>query len=161
MITVPMIPASPDTRRTLSGSFATLLAIVLPIAACSIDVAEPEVTRWQAELVSIPPALERGTVAVVSLSDRSEAGIAITGGEVGVTYAWNIRSGSCDSEGTIFVGEAVYPLLTPGSLGEDEVEQVLAQPLNRNDDYAARIYRVTEADERTPVACGELERRDV
>lgn len=154
-----MITDSPGTRRILSGSFATLLAAVLAIGACSIDVAEPELTRWQSDLQPIPPALEAGTVAVISLSDRSEAGIAITGGEVGVTYAWNIRSGSCDAEGTVFVGEAVYPLLAPRQSGDDEAEQILAQPLNRNGDYAAWLYRVTETDDRIAVACGELVRR--
>lgn len=152
-----MITRTPDTRRARSGSLGVLLAaFAVAASGCSIDVTDPASTRWQATLQSMPPAIEAGSVAVLSFSDFSETSAAMTGGEAGVSYAWNVRAGTCSEEGTVFAGEAVYPLLEPGSTGEAEGETTVAGTLQRGSDYAAWLYRLTETDDRIAVACGRL-----
>lgn len=152
-----MITRAPDTRRAWSGSVRTVLAAVAVAASgCSIDVSEPSSTHWLATLQSIPPAVESGSVAVLSFSDVSETSAAMTGGEPGLSYAWNLRTGTCGAQGTVLAGEAVYPLLVPGTGGEADDEATVVGSLRRGSDYAAWLYRVTETDDRIPVACGRL-----
>lgn len=152
-----MITRTPDTRRAWRGSLRGLLvALAVAASGCSIDVSDPSSTRWQATLQSIAPAIEAGSVAVLSFSDFSETSAAMTGGEPGASYAWNVRTGTCSEEGTIFAGEAVYPLLVPGPSGEADDETTVAGTLRSGSDYAAWLYRLTATDERIPVACGQL-----
>lgn len=135
-----------------------VLAALPGVAGCSIDVSGPQLTRWQTDLEPIPPAGVTGSVALISRSDRSEVSIALTGGEAGVAYAWNVRTGSCQGQGSVLGGLAIYPGLVADETGEDD-ETTVISPTLHNGSFAAWLFEVAGDDE-IPVACGELEQVD-
>lgn len=125
------------------------------VVGCSIDVSEPSLTSWQANLQPIPPSGVAGSAAVLSRSDNSEVSIAMTGGEEGVAYAWNLRTGSCQGQGSLLGGQAIYPGLVADETGEDDVATIIIPTLHSGS-HAAWLFQMVGDDE-VPVACGELE----
>jgi hypothetical protein len=135
-----------------------LVASTLTVGGCSLDVAQPDLTSWQADLQPILPAPETASVAVVSRSDRADTSIAMSGGEPGTTYRWGIRVGSCQAEGEAVGGPGLYPTLTANASGQAGVDAVLSRTLNPGTAYTAWLYRVEAEDGDVPVACGALQR---
>jgi hypothetical protein len=123
---------------------------------CS-DITLPQRTAWEGELQSLPPAQVGGSVAVLSQSGRSETSILITGAQREATYAWRIRTGSCEAGGDVVGGVAIYPTLSPDASGQAEGETILSRQLDRDGTYATWVFQVLE-DAEEPAACGSLAR---
>lgn len=129
---------------------------MLLLGGCE-SATEPTIVAWEGELQATPPAAVNGSVAAISQFGRTEASILLTGAEAGATYGWRINSGTCDAEGAVVGGAAVYPALTAGAQGSATENTTFAELLGTDGSYAARVF-VTADEEQTVHACAELER---
>lgn len=133
-----------------------LLALAaLALTACS-DAVDLGQTAWQAEL-SVGPEGLTGSVAAVSVGNRTEASIQLERAAPGERYDWRIHAGDCEAAGAIVGGAAVYPRLVAGQDGRAEAETVLSQTLGAGP-YAARVLHVLPDGAEQPAACAPLER---
>lgn len=132
------------------------LAFVALGTACDSPT-DPTPLVWEAELLPRTPAGVSGSVAVLSQAGRTEASILIENAEPATAYDWRINAGSCDDEGTVAGGQAVYPAVTTGAGGSGTEETSFAELLEANGAYAARVV-VAGNGGATVVACGELGR---
>ncbi|MEJ2185337.1 MAG: hypothetical protein P8Z36_05305 [Gemmatimonadota bacterium] len=125
------------------------------LAACTTSTA-PAVTTWEATLAAVSPRdLLEGTVAVLSQHDRLNAGIQINNAPAAQNLTWQLRSGSCDQPGDIVGGRAVYPSLSPDSLGSASAQAIVDRTLSADGQYQASVLNANS----TVIACGELQRR--
>lgn len=143
------------TSRSLSllPVLAGLLAAGLT-AGCR-DLVAPQSTAWEGELQAIGAEQLQGSVAIVSRSGRSETSIQIDQAEPGATYNWRVRSGSCQVQGAVIGGEAVYAALVANSTGTAEGGAILSRELDADGAYAAWLSQNTGVED-VLVACGDI-----
>lgn len=133
-----------------------MLCIVALAAACDSAV-EPSLTTWEGNLLPVFPSTVTGQVAAVTQFGRTTASIQIMEAEPEVTYGWRINLGTCEEEGLIRGGVAVYQPLNPGELGSAEGAAVMDVPFRDGQQLATRVFRSDGGSGEVVVACGELE----
>ena len=143
----------------------SLRALTAPLAwsCAALGVAcdsptDPTPSVWEADLAPTSPAGVAGSIAAATQAGRTEASILIENAEPATTYDWRINRGTCEEEGTIAGGQAVYPELTTDQNGSGTEETSFAELLQDNGAYAARVLLPASGGGGTVVACGELER---
>lgn len=141
-------------RRCWKGRLLALGSASI-LAACSSPT-DTTPLAWEAELSALGPAGPTGSVALLSQYGRTDASIAIEGALPDTTYGWRINAGTCDEEGAILGGQAVYPSLTTDADGEGGRDATIGGSPGASTPYAARL--LLPADGGSVVACGELAR---
>jgi hypothetical protein len=146
------------SRRSLSllPLAAGLFFASLLTGGCR-DVVGLQDTAWEGELQPLGPAQLHGSVAVVSGRGRAQTSIQILDAEPDATYAWQIRSGSCQDAGDVMGGSAVYPVLVPDPTGTAESGAVLSSELDPEGSFAAWVFPISDTDDE-PSACGAIVR---
>ncbi len=141
-------------RRCWNGSLLAIGSAAI-LAACSSPT-DTAPLAWEGELSALGPAGPTGSVALLSQYGRTDASIAIEGARPDTTYGWRINAGTCDEEGTILGGQAVYPSLATDADGEGARDASIGGAPGAGTPYAARV--LLPADNGSVVACGELTR---
>lgn len=164
----PAGPAARKRARDRNLCLAILCGAFLTLPACSLDVEGPEAILWEAQLSATAPETEpslTGSAAAIARETRTETGIEVVGGEVGDTWVWRIRRGTCQDPGATVEAVQEYPTLeaentaqpdAPGDIVAAADETVLDTSLDSGGDYHASV-----AAEATPgeiLACGDFER---
>jgi hypothetical protein len=143
-----------NANRLLRALAAPLAWSCAALAGACDSPTDPTPSAWEADLAPATPAGVAGSVAAATQAGRTEASILIENAEPATRYDWRINRGTCEQEGTIAGGQAVYPELTTDENGSATEETSFAELLQDNGEYAARVLLSTG----TVVACGELAR---
>jgi hypothetical protein len=147
------------TREALSGpktlSVPVLFFVALCLSSCG-DAKGPLLTLWEGDLAPIPPSQISGDVAAVTQFGRTEVEISIRLAEPGTIYTWRIESGTCQSEGVIQDGPAMYPQLEASEGGNASENTILASLFRRGSVLAAKVFRPDGGAGEELVSCGML-----
>lgn len=147
-----------NRRRSVlrtKGVFLLVLGMVPCWIACSTGT-EPVFTLWEGNLSPVPPSQVSGNAAAVTQFGRTEVSIQIRFGDPGAGYTWRVESGTCQGEGTIQDGPAVYPPLTASEAGTDSQNIFLSSLFRSGSQFAVKVFSSDGGAAETMVSCGSL-----
>ncbi len=99
----------------------------------------------------------RGSVYARPMPGGTQLALTVGGGIPGSRYIWDVREGTCGSNGQIVGGAAGYMAVELGQRGTGNTITDLTTTLDAGKDYSVNLY--ASATERTLViACGRLAR---
>jgi hypothetical protein len=143
-------------NRALPRRMLGLLLLAPLLSTCS-DSSAPIFTFWEGPLEPVRSSFLSGRVVAVTQHGRTDAGITIQDGDPGTTYGWRIDSGTCDQQGAIQGGTAVYPPLLPSQGGSASAETTISALFRSGKQFSARVFLSGEGGSDEVVACGDLE----
>ena len=132
-----------------------VLGLVPFWASCSSSTG-PLLTLWEGNLSPLPPSHLSGQVAAITQFGRTEVSIDIRMAEPGTVYTWRVESGTCQGEGVIQDGPAVYPDLMPGEGGTDSEQVFLSSLFKPGSQLAVKVFDSVGGSGGEMVSCGEL-----
>ncbi len=136
-------------------SFLRMAACLSILLSCSTST-EVDYSFWEATLQPVLPSQVGGIAAAVSQFGRTEVSVELRQGEAESTYGWHLKSGTCQTPGTIVGGVANYPLMETDESGIATESAIIASVLRSGDSYAVRVYLPLENGGEEVVACGEM-----
>lgn len=142
------------THRT---SVAVGVLVALGTGGCgdSPTVPPPAPTHWVGELAAEEDVPLEGTVTVESTALEFTAGIEISGGVEGTSYAWYVGTGAtCGDPETRLGDPGDYDALEPNEDGEASAGATIAEGLDEDSEYHVAV--VAEDEDETLLGCAEL-----
>lgn len=115
----------------------------------------PRATQWEGDLIPVSPGGVAGTVAAVAQAGRTQVAVEIRQAVPDRTYGWRMTEGTCQSEGTLVGGVALYPPMTPDPSRTASAEAGVPGELSPGGRYAVRVF-TGEGGGEAVVACADL-----
>lgn len=115
----------------------------------------PRVTLWEGDLVPASAGGVTGTVAAVAQAGRTEVAVEIRQAVPDRTYGWRLTEGTCQNEGALVGGVALYPPMTADPSRTASAEAAVPGELSPGERYAVWVFTGGNGGEQV-VACADL-----
>ena len=99
----------------------------------------------------------RGSAFARLTETGTQIALTLEGGFTGSRYAWDLREGTCGTQGTVVGNANAYPYVILGDRGMGSGVADLTIRLEPGKQYFVTLYSLA-AEQRTQIACGAITR---